>query len=123
MATVFADCLFTDDTALSPTGHLYFSGGAKGPVVDFNASDNILFNRCRFELQRAGVLPWTTHAIFRDCMMEQHSHQVAMTKGRYLGHNVIKGPVDLYGSMIVGQVYLNGRLIPRGAFGSGFVPW
>jgi hypothetical protein len=36
---------------------------------------------------------------------------------------VIDGPADLYGSMIVGTVTLNGKVVPRGPVGSDFKPW
>ena len=45
------------------------------------------------------------------------------TKGRYLGRNMISGPVDLYGSMIQGVVMLNGRVVPPGKVGTDVRPW
>jgi hypothetical protein len=44
-----------------------------------------------------------------------------MTKGKYFGKTTISGPVDLYGSMIIGNVVLNGRSIPPGPV--GVKPW
>jgi len=46
-----------------------------------------------------------------------------MTRGKYLGRTRIDGPVDLYGSMILGEVLLNGKLVQRGPVGSDFAPW
>jgi hypothetical protein len=55
--------------------------------------------------------------------MRQTSSTPAMTKGKYLGHTVIDGPVDLYGSMILGTVILNGKPVPVGPVGSDFPRW
>jgi len=122
-AARFVNCRFTDNPALSPTGRLYFSGGSAGPIVDLDVSDNVLFENCRFDLMHSGVLPWTWRAIYDNCKMSQVSRTAAMTKGKYLGRNVINGPIDLYGSMILGNVLLNGRLVPHGPVGSDFLPW
>ncbi len=123
LATQFHDCRFIDDPALSPTGKLYLSGAEGGPIVDLGQSDNVLFDQCRFELAHGGVLPWCWRATFRDCAMRQASRKTAYTKGRYLGRTVIDGPVDLYGSMILGTVILNGRPVPHGPVGSDVKPW
>jgi len=40
-----------------------------------------------------------------------------MTKGKYLGTTTINGAVDLYGSMVVGTLIVNGRLMPKGPLG------
>lgn len=123
LATKFIGCRFTDEASLSPTGQLYFSNPAGGPIVELGESENVLFDGCRFELGGKGVLPWCWRATFRDCTMRQASRKTAYTKGRYLGRTVIDGPVDLYGSMIVETVILNGRIMPRGPVGTDFKPW
>jgi hypothetical protein len=122
-AAHFVECRFTDNPTHSPTGRLYFSGGAAGAVVDLDISDNVQFDRCRFDLRHAGVLPWTWRAIYKDCRMLQLSPTKAMTKGKYLGRNIIDGPVDLYGSMILGDLLLNRKLLPRGQVGRDFPAW
>ena len=121
-AARFLRCRFTDDPTLSPTGKLYF-GGPSGPVANVDPSDNVLFDDCRFDLRHSGVLPWSWRALYRNCAMSQTSRIPAMTKGKYLGRTVIKGPVDLYGSMIEGSLILNGKTIPLGPVGRGFSPW
>ena len=123
VATRFVRCQFTDDPSWSATGKLYFGGGASGPIVDLDTSINVLFDHCRFDLRRSGILPWTTRAIYRDCVMKQHSSTQAMTRGKYEGQTAIAGPVSLYGSMIVGVVVLNGKVLKPGPVGSGFNPW
>jgi hypothetical protein len=122
-AAEFVECRFTDDPSLSPGGKLYFGGGPGGAVVNADPSDNVRFVRCRFELRHGGVLPWSWHANYQECVMKQASRTPAMTKGKYLGRNVIDGPVDLYGSMVVGSLTLNGRSVPKGPVGSDFRPW
>jgi len=123
LATKFVDCRFTDDPKLSPTGRLYVGGRAGNGIVSMDPSDNVQFIGCTFELVRNGVLPWSWRAIYRDCTMKQASHVPAMTKGKFHGRSVINGPADLYGSMIVGTVVLNGKSLPRGRVGSDFKPW
>ena len=80
-------------------------------------SKNVLFDRCRFDVHGAAALPWSWHAIYRDCTMSQRSTANAMTKGKFLGTTTISGPVDLYGSMIVGTLIVNGKTVPRGPIG------
>jgi len=122
-AAKFLRCRFTDDSWLSPTGHLYIGGSAGNGIVNLEPSQNVLFEDCRFELDHDGVLPWTWRAIYQDCTMRQVSRTPAMTKGKYLGRTVINGPVDLYGSMIVGVVVLNGKRIQPGPVGNDFARW
>jgi hypothetical protein len=114
----FTDCRFTDDPKLSPAGKVFLGGG---PIVNMGDSDNVLFDRCRFDLVDDGVLPWSWKAIYRDCTMSQRSKQAAMTKGRYVGRTVISGPVSLYGSMIEGTLIMNGKQVPPGPI--GVKPW
>lgn len=120
-ATRFNQCRFTDDSSLSQTGRLYFGGPTSGAVVNLSESDEVLFDECRFELTRHGLLPWTWRALYRDCTMRQASRQTATPKGKYLGRTTIDAPVDLYGSMVVGTLIVNGRTIPRGPI--GVPPW
>jgi hypothetical protein len=115
----FTDCRFTDDPKLSPTGKVYVGGG---PIVNMAESDNVLFDRCRFDLVGAGGLPWSWKAIYRDCTMSQRIKGTPMTKGKYLGRTTINGPtVALYGSMIEGTLIMNGKQVPRGPI--GVKPW
>ncbi len=117
-ATHFIDCLFTDDPALSPTHEVYTGDG---PIVNLAESENVLFDRCRFRLVAAGTLPWSWKAIYRDCVMIQKSVRSTNPKGRYLGRTTIQGPADLYGSMIEGEVVLNGHRLAPGPI--GVAPW
>jgi hypothetical protein len=114
----FTNCRFTDDPKLSPTGKVFVGGG---PIVNLATSDNVLFDRCNFALVAAGVLPWSWKAIYRDCTMSQRSPVTAMTKGRFLGRNVVHGPVDFYGDMVEGDLVVNGKRIARGPHGGA--PW
>jgi hypothetical protein len=114
LAAQFRDCRFTDDPSRSPTGKLFLPDG---PIVNMAESDNVLFDKCKFELVDRGTLPWSWRATYRDCVMRQASPAAAMTKGKYLGTTTITGPVNLYGSMIVGILIVNGRAIPPGPLG------
>jgi hypothetical protein len=118
LACCFAECRFTDDPKLSPNGKVFLGGG---PIVNLAESDNVLFDRCRFDLIGEGVLPWSWKALYRDCAMRQRSKAPAMTKGKYLGVTTIEGPVDLYGSMVLGTLIMNGKRIPPGPI--GVAPW
>ncbi|WBO20833.1 glycoside hydrolase family protein [Sphingomonas abietis] len=109
-ATQFTNCLFTDNPAVSPTGALNLRKGVASPL---GQADNVLFDHCRFVMIRDGVLPTSEGVIYRDCTMSQRSPKPAATRGRFEGRTVISGPVDLGASVIVGQVTLNGRAIPK----------
>jgi hypothetical protein len=117
-AAQFVDCIFTDDPKAAPGGKVYVGGG---PIVNLAASDNVLFDRCRFMLVGNGTLPWSWRATYRDCVMVQRSPAKGMPKGRYVGRSTISGNVDLYGSKVEGELTLNGRPIARGLHGG--VPW
>lgn len=120
-ATKFVDCRFTDDPSLSPTGKVFEGGyGTPGPIVNMAESENVVFDRCTFDV-RIAALPWSWKAIYRDCTMKQRSSETSMTKGKYVGRTVINGPVNLYGSMVVGTLILNGRVVPPGPV--GVAPW
>jgi hypothetical protein len=121
-ATQFRDCRFTDDPALSPTGKVYEGGTKAGePIVNMAESDNVLFDHCTFDVHGPALLPWGWRAVYRDCTMSQLSPSAAMTKGKYLGTTTITGAVDLYGSMVVGTLIVNGRKMPKGPI--GMRPW
>lgn len=120
-ATKFVDCRFTDNPALSPTGKVFGGGGDSGaPIVNMARSDNVLFDRCNFDVWKA-ALPWSWKATYRDCIMTQRSGAISETKGKFLGRTTINGHVDLYGSMIVGTLIVNGRVVPPGP--KGVAPW
>jgi hypothetical protein len=114
----FIGCRFTDDPKLSPTGEVYLGGG---PIANLAISDNVLFDRCTFDLVGTGVLPWSWRATYRDCTMKQQSKKTATPKGKYLGTTTISGPVDLYGSKVLGTLIVNGEPLPRGLRGGE--PW
>jgi hypothetical protein len=122
-ATRFTNCRFTDDPKPSPTVHVYSGESGGGAIVNLGQSENVLFDRCSFELVGSAVLPWSWKAIYRDCAMRQRSATTAMTKGKYLGSTTISGPVDLYGSMVIGRLVLNGRQVPPGPVGGDVSPW
>ncbi len=117
-AARFTDCRFTDDPKLSPSGKVFLGGG---PIVNLAESDNVLFDRCRFDLLGSGLLPWSWRAIYRDCRMKQHSTKTATPKGEYLGSTTISGAVDLYGSKVLGTLVVNGKPLPHGQYGGK--PW
>lgn len=117
-AARFSECRFTDDPSLSPSGKVFLGGG---PIVNLAESDNVLFDRCVFELKNAGVLPWSWRATYKDCTMSQVSPVQAMTKGKYIGRTTIRAPIDLYGSLVVGTLILNGKPLPQGQMGGP--PW
>lgn len=116
-AAHFFNCRFTDDPKLSPTGEIYTGYPKGGPIVNLAVSDNVLFDRCTFDLVGSAALPWSWRAIYRDCTMRQRFPGPGMPKGRYLGHDTISGNVNLYGSMIEGVVIVNGKQLPRGSQG------
>ena len=106
-ATRFADCLFTDDPKLSPTGRVYREGRKDGPLYDLGEAENILFDRCRFFAVGGAVLPWSKRAIYRDSVLRQTSTSQGYPQGTYQGRITLTGNVDLYGSKFQ-NVTLNG---------------
>ena len=113
LATQFHNCLFRDDPALSPTGQVYNEANLH-PIADLPFAQNVLFNRCRFELTHRAVLPWSgNNPIYNDCVMSQVETKLAYPRGTYKGINHIDGPVDLWGSSFLGDVYVNGQLMAR----------
>lgn len=112
LATRFVECLFTDNPRLMPRGVTTF---ASAYVPDLGGgSENILFDRCRWEMTTAKAgLPYTySNTVYRDCTMKNTAGP-SVTLGRYLGNNVVTGPANLDGAIIVGRVLLNGRVLPR----------
>lgn len=108
LATRFFDCVFTDSPARSVRGKVFMPG----PMADLSDSQNVLFARCRFEALHGGRLPWSTRAIFQDCVMRQSSAAQSYPRGTFRGVNSIEGNVDLYNSRIGGKLTVNGRIIP-----------
>jgi hypothetical protein len=111
-AAQFESCTFLDDPALSPTGQVY---RPLGPIADLSSHENILFNRCNFRLTRDGLLPWSINAIYVDTVMSQTAANQAYPRGTYRGTNRIDGNVDLYGSTIIGELTVNGQIVPPNA--------
>lgn len=113
-AAQFTDCTFRDDPALSPTGQVFLSRGSSPWIAIVLNSPNVLFNRCHFLLTGEGVLPLSDgRAIYADCDMSQRSPKPSGPRGIYLGTNSIRGNAHLEGSIIRGQVILNGRPLSR----------
>jgi hypothetical protein len=108
-ATQFFDCTLTDDPALSPTGQIYGGTNSDRPLADLSDSRNTMFSRCTFLARHDMVLPWSVHAIYADCRMEQRPDRSSYPRGTYLGRTVIEGRTNLSGSHIRGEVLLNGR--------------
>jgi hypothetical protein len=123
LATKFIRCRFTDDPTLSPSGKLFYFKGDAGPCVNLGQSLNVLFDECTVDLRHNAVLPWSWAATYRNCTMAQKSPVTAFAKGKYYGRTTIQAPADLYGSMILGTVILNGRVLPHGPVGSDVKPW
>jgi hypothetical protein len=120
-ATRFFDCTFTDDRRLSPTGSVYLGGNVNYPIVDLAESQNVLFKHCIFRLTGPGLLPWSWRATYWDCVMSQASTVQATPKGKYLGRSTIRGKVNLYGSMVLGSLTVNG--VPQAKGSQGGPPW
>jgi len=110
LAAHFENCTFSDDPALSPTGEVYKSDA---PIADLSDNANILFDHCTISLGHAGLLPWSTKAIYSDCVMAQSATTQAYPRGTFTGTNRIDGNVDLYGSTVMGQLTVNGQLVPN----------
>jgi hypothetical protein len=111
-ATQFHDCLFTDDPKLSPTGKVYREDRADGPLADLSDARNVLFNRCRLFGVAGAVLPWSTGAIYADCVMRQSVRSPGYPRGEYRGRTTIEGSVHLDNSRFTGSLILNGSPFP-----------
>ena len=110
VATRFFDCVFTDDPARSVRGKVYLNG----PMANVSSSRNVLFARCRFNATHGAQLPWSTDAIYEDCVMRQTGPTQAHPRGLFRGANRIEGNASVYGSRVAGKLVLNGQLVPRG---------
>ena len=114
-ATQFSRCSFLDDPALSPTNQVF--GGA---IANLGGGDsNVLFDGCKFTLKDAAVLPWTLTAKYQDCTMSQAARDQAYPRGTFTGINRIDGNVDLYSSKVIGQLTVNGQIVPPTNFIGG----
>jgi hypothetical protein len=113
-AVHFINCTFLDDPKLSPTGKVCLGGGA---IVELSNGRNVLFRNCTFRLTDKGRLPWSWFALYDTCRMQQVSKETAYPKGKYFGASSIDGPVDLYGTKVVGVLTLNGRRFSGMTFG------
>lgn len=111
-ATAFERCTFVDDPAQTPNGEVYRAGSDSGTIADLSSAENILFDRCRFNLMHGAVLPWSVNAIYLDCSLIQSSGRIAYPRGTYRGANRIVGNVDLMSSRIMGALSINGRPYP-----------
>jgi hypothetical protein len=109
-AAQFRDCMFLDDPTLSPTGEVY---QPDWPIVNLAESQNVLFDGCQFDLHFRSVLPWSWNAIYNNCTMFQAAAGLAYPKGTYTGVCSIDGNVDLYGTSVLGDLTVNGQLLPR----------
>lgn len=113
-ATQFVDCTFRDDPALSPTGEIYGGENTDRPIADLPGNRNVLFRNCRFLLTHRAVLPWSVDVTYQDCVLQQRSTTASYPRGTYTGRNLIDGRVTISGSLIAGELVLNGRVYPRG---------
>ncbi|RST31237.1 hypothetical protein HMF7854_10615 [Sphingomonas ginkgonis] len=119
-AVQFADCLFTDDPKLAGGQPVYLADPKGGTIVDTGGggSHNLLFRRCRFALTHNGILPWSWNATYEDCTMRQALAQTNHSKGRFLGTTRMDAPnPDIYGSLVLGTLIVNGKMIERGQIG------
>lgn len=113
-ATHFARCTFRDDPAFAPGGQVFLNG-RDGVIADLSSRLNVRFDECRFNLTHAARLPWSTGAIYANCLMTQRAATRAYPRGTYLGRNVVNGNVAIENSRILGQTIVNGRAAPRTA--------
>jgi hypothetical protein len=109
-AAQFHNCSFRDDPALSPTGEIY---SPDFPIADLSNYANVLFDSCTFCVTHEEVLPWSMNVIYKDSSMSQAASKQAYPRGTYVGTNRIEGNVDLTGSQVLGDLTVNGQLIPR----------
>lgn len=107
-ATRFYNCTFTDAPARSTNHKVYLNG----PMIDVSDNKNVLFANCRFDATHGARLPWSTAAIYENCVMRQSGSAAAFPRGTFRGVNRIDGAVDIAASRVTGRLALNGRLIP-----------
>jgi hypothetical protein len=108
-AAQFTDCAWFDDPKLSPNGKICLGGKPNYPIADLSSSMNVRFVRCTFRMTHDGLLPWSWYAIYQDCRMSQAAKPTAYPKGKYLGTSIVNGPVDPYGTNVIGVLILNGK--------------
>ena len=114
-ATQFRKCTFSDDPELSPTKQVC----GPGPIANLGDWDeNVTFDGCTVNLKHDLTLPWTVHSVYNNCTMTQASQEYGYPRGTYTGVSQIVGVVSLYSSKIVGQLTVNGVVIPP----TDFVP-
>lgn len=110
-AARFSRCNFLDDVALSPTNEVYGDGV---PIADLGSGDrNVLFDDCVFRLTNKSVLPWSGTVTYNNCTMSQVAPQQSYPRGIFTGTNKIDGNVGLNGSKILGELIVNGQVVPR----------
>jgi hypothetical protein len=113
LAPQFFDCIFTDDPKLSPIGRVFIGKGTSKAIAVVGRSRNVRFARCKFRLVGEGLLPQSSNAIYDSCEMSQKSPARSTPRGTYVGTTAIRGNADLQGSIVRGQVTLNGRTVTR----------
>jgi hypothetical protein len=100
-----------NDTAVRPKkGKLQIG---PGPIVNLDDGRNVLFSRCRFTVTHGWNLPYSSRAIYENCVMRQVGGGQGYPRGVYRGHSTISGNVGLEGTRFVGTLSLNGSLYPK----------
>ena len=112
-ATRFDDCVFDDDPRHSSTGKVYGGTNTDRPLADLSDALNIQFNRCRFLALHGSVMPWSKHAIYKDCTMQQTAPGLSFPRGTYEGHSVATGNISPTFSTMTGVLLLNGKSFGR----------
>lgn len=107
-AAQFLDCTFSDDPGLAQGDRPYRGAHGDGPLANLSDAQNVKFARCAFLANVGGTLPWSTRAIYEDCRMQQRVQIASFPRGRFRGRSRIDGKVDLYGSLVEGELLLNG---------------
>lgn len=111
-ATRFRECTFRDDPALSPTGEVFLGSNPARPVAVLRGTENVMFDGCRLQLTHEATLPFSTRqVIYSNCDMSQRSNKRSRPQGTYVGANRLSGNIDIRGSIIRGEVILNGRAV------------
>jgi hypothetical protein len=113
-ATQFHDCTFRDDPALSPTGRVFGGANTDRPIADLPGNRNVLFSRCRFQLTHQAVLPWSVNVTYADCTFSQRSQTISYPRGFFVGRNRMDARAGISGSLVEGELILNGKPMPRG---------
>ena len=86
----YVRCLFTDDTALSPTGQVF-----AGPAMDMGVGSFFTsFIDCQFRLIGQGLAPFSNgDAHFHNVRMEQSASSPSSPRGTYSGDNYLSGAI------------------------------